>query len=757
MEARVQKRLFQEEGPPQSQAELLGGYLADVALRAAGDAAYTYVVPERFVTVIRPGQRVVVPFGRGNRRALGYVLSLRTGPVRLDCKEILEVIDETPLLDERMLSLAAWIARHYCCSLGRVLDGMVPAPVRRRTGYRSVRWVRLRNGAMDGSKTGPGSEAERRVLDLLQRRPSGLPETEVVQEAACRRSVLNQLEKRGLIERFVPQTPASVQGRPRTLAPQPTPEQAEAIDRIAELLDQGCYRVVLLYGVTGSGKTEVYLRAIEEVLARGKQAVVLVPEISLTPQTRARFEERLGPVAVWHSHLTPAQRYAQWCRIRTGAVPVVIGARSAVFAPCPQLGLIIVDEEHEATFKQETAPRYHARTVALKRAELEGIPVILGSATPSLESWAAARRGQYLLLKLPTRIGGKPLPQVRVIDLRHEKVPRPGTSLLTQPLVQAMRRVLRRQGQVFLLLNRRGFATHVHCKQCGCVLRCERCDLALVYHRALGTLLCHACNAQQAPPDRCPSCDSPSLHYRGVGTERLEDEVQHYFPGVPWARMDADSVRQRGAHERILQQVQEGTIKILLGTQMIAKGLDFPNVHLVGVVNADVALHVPDFRSAERTFQLVAQVAGRTGRGARPGDVLVQTYQPSHPAIVSATHHDYEVFASQELQQRFRYGYPPFRSLARVVVAAVRKAEAKLWAEAIGEQLRRLIAGRDQFRLLGPAPAPVARLHGKQRFHLLLFGPPQEELADLVREATGGLSLPRSTTILVDVDPMALL
>src|SRR5262249_15358266 len=404
----------------------------------------------------------------------------------------------------------------------------------------------------------------------------------------------------------------------------------------------------LLYGVTGSGKTELYLRAIEEVIRQGKEALVLVPEISLTPQTIQRFRGRCGQVAVLHSHLQTAQRGGHWRRIASGQAQVVVGARSAVFAPTRNLGLIVIDEEHETSFKQESTPRYHARDVAVMRARIENVPIILGSATPSLESWHNAERGQYRKLTLPNRVLDLPLPQVALIDLRHDRHPGGRQHAISPSLERAMRQALDRGGQVMLLLNRRGFSTYLHCPSCGRVEQCKFCDLALTYHKDRDITLCHYCGYEGEPPTKCTECGLDVVRYQGLGTQKLQAEIEAKFPGKVIRRMDSDTMRRPGSHQKVLDAFKNGEVQILLGTQMIAKGLDFPNVTLVGVVNADLGLHRADFRAGERTFQLLAQVAGRTGRGPQGGRVLAQTYCPEHPSIHLAAAHDYEAFAAKD-------------------------------------------------------------------------------------------------------------
>jgi primosomal protein N' (replication factor Y) len=533
--------------------------------------------------------------------------------------------------------------------------------------------------------------------------------------------------------------------------------------------------------VTGSGKTEIYLRAIEEVVKQGKEAIVLVPEISLTPQTLRRFRGRCGTVAVLHSHLTDAERGGYWRRVATGHVQVVVGARSAVFAPTRKLGLVIIDEEHEHTFKQESTPRYHARDVAVMRARLEDIPIIMGSATPSLESWANAAKGTYTLLDLPERVESRPMPPVRVIDLRHEpKGPgKPGA--ISPTLETAMRTALKQKGQIILLLNRRGFSTHVHCPACGHVAQCANCDLALTFHRTKAALVCHYCGWETAPFVNCPACQQAAIRYQGLGTEKLHAEIEAKFPGHVCQRMDSDTMTRPGSHERVLDAFRDGLIHILLGTQMIAKGLDFPNVTLVGVVNADVGLHLPDFRSAERTFQLLAQVAGRAGRGEKGGLVLVQTFTPDHPCITLAAKHDYPEFAALELTHRKQHRYPPYERLARLIVRSEKEDAARVFADHLAGAFKEAIArstanspgftpgaGEPGFypgptakpppvRLLGPAECPVFRLNNYYRFHFQVQSEHSALLHDVLRTVLAVAKPPAGVEFQVDVDPYNML
>ncbi len=602
---------------------------------------------------------------------------------------------------------------------------------------------------------------QRDALAVLARAEEPLTLADLCRMARCAPGPINALRAKRVIhtvKRRAPKVKVEDGGpafdESATAKPVLTQEQQVILDRLGSAIDNASFATFLIHGVTGSGKTEVYLSAIERVVAQGREAIVLVPEISLTPQTIRRFKRRFPRVAVLHSHLSDAERHRHWRNIASGEIQVVVGARSAVFAPTRRLGLIVIDEEHESTFKQETTPRYHARDVAVKRAQLEGVPVLLGSATPSLESWRNAEIGRYTRLTMLDRVGGRPMPEVSLIDLRHEKPPLVG---LSATLKLAMASALDDGGQVILLLNRRGFHTFVLCPnpKCGQVLRCHACDVALTYHKGRRLLICHACDAERACPPACPHCQAPRLHYGGIGTERLERDVIEAFPGQVVRRMDSDTMRAPGSHEAVLSAFKAGEVNILLGTQMIAKGLDFPNVTLVGVVNADIALHMPDFRAAERTFQLVAQVAGRTGRGDRPGKVLVQTCSPDVPAIACAIHHDYEGFVATELPQRQAVGLPPFGRLVRLMARGPEETSVRAYLEALTAALRE--AAPPSVRLVGPAPAPVMKIRNLFRYHLRMMAATSKPMQELLRAVTPTLALPQGVELAIDVDPVSML
>jgi len=537
-------------------------------------------------------------------------------------------------------------------------------------------------------------------------------------------------------------------------------EQAAALKQIADALTSPENpRPILVHGVTGSGKTEVYLHAIRAALDRGRSAIVLVPEISLTPQTverfKGRFAEARDAVAVLHSHLSGGERHDEWHKIHSGRARIVIGARSAVFAPLKNLALIIVDEEHETTYKQEEAPRYHARDVAVVRAKIEKCAVVLGSATPSLESYHNATIGKYKLATLTQRVDERQMPLMRIVDLRQERRKEKAMSILSGKLLQAIADRLEKREQTILFLNRRGFSTSLLCSNCGEARDCPNCSIALTFHRHAARLSCHLCGHTAAVPKKCPACGQDALIYAGFGTEKVESTVAQIFSKAIVRRMDADSMTRKDAYRETLRNFRVGKIDILVGTQMIAKGLHFPNVTLVGIINADLALHLPDFRAGERTFQLLTQVAGRAGRGEREGEVFVQTYTPFSPSVQFARQHDFAGYFQQELEFRERCDFPPFKHAILITVRSAHEGRAKLSAETL---VRRLKEALDSEFILGDAtPAPLQKLNGQFRFHILLRGGAIMRLSRLVRETLDKLPFPEDVAVAVAVDPYQLL
>ena len=612
------------------------------------------------------------------------------------------------------------------------------------------------------SSAGARGERQRLILDTLSGAGGRLEVPELLRRAGAARTSLRLLERRGLLQiesRESPRLPVSLE-MPVLASPEvtPTPDQAGSIEAIREALAAGRFTTCLLHGITGSGKTEVYLRSIETAVGAGRRALYLVPEIGLTPLLARRMRSRFGEVlALLHSGLTDGERYDEWRRIRAGRAHVVLGARSAVFAPIPDLGLIVVDEEHDASYKQDEHPRYNARDLAIMRGKMAGAVVVLGSATPSMETFFQARRGRYRLLTLPDRIGSAGLPPVTRVDMREEFEVTGRESILSRRLLQGLEERLRRREQSLVLLNRRGFSTFALCRSCGEQIQCRDCSIPMTLHLRQRRLRCHYCDAGREVPAACPSCRSSHLHFGGTGTERLEDVLKAALPGARVERLDRDTARGRGSVEALLNRVERGDIDILLGTQMIAKGHDFPNVTLVGVLAADALLGLPDFRAGERAFQLLAQVAGRSGRGAREGEVIVQAYYADHHAIRFACEHDFTGFAARELAYRRAMNYPPYSSLASLVVTDRSEDRARAGAARVGQILRKP-AGR-RLQIMGPAPAPLERLRGEYRMQLLVRAGSRKEMQEALGEALAELEREpvRAAGVAIDVDPMSTL
>ena len=565
-----------------------------------------------------------------------------------------------------------------------------------------------------------------------------------------------RLQNRGSLPPSAPSSPPSG-GRGVTL----TPHQQRAVGVIRAAVEHQRFETILIHGVTGSGKTELYLQAIDLVLRQDRCAICLVPEIALTPQTIDRFQERFGQgVAVWHSRLTRRQRAEAWLGFASGRSRVAVGTRSAVFLPMPRLGLIILDEEHEQTYKQEDTPRYHAREVAKARAQRLGATVVLGSATPSIESYDEARRRRSRLVTLPERVTGQALPAVEIIDMRQELGRGRRAGPFSSRLRLALEQTVERGEQVMLLLNRRGFARIAQCPACGAIVRCVRCAVPLVYHASRNELLCHYCSFHQVPEEVCGTCRKGYLRFRGMGTERVESALHRLFPTASISRMDADTTARRESHRQLYEALKSHQVSLLVGTQMIAKGHDFPQVTLVGVVSADTALNLPDFRAGERTFSLLTQVAGRSGRGAQPGRVLIQTYCPTHYAIQSARQHDYPGFFAQELRMRKRLTLPPWAHLVQLTLRGGARSRVQTAADALGRSLRRRLprqrrpTGRGTITLLGPAPHRIPRLRRTYQVCVVLKGPSVEEMVAVLRKTLQSGRRFRGMPVTVDVDPL---
>jgi len=762
-DTRRQAALFEHEAEPAG-AVAVEGPFAGVVFNRPVDQVFSYRVPAGLRSRVVPGQRVKVPLGRGNTPSVGYCVrvddSAEVDPGRV--KDVIDVLDDPPLIDGAMLDLTRWIGSYYACAWGQALDAVVPAGVKKQAGTRVWTCLTVPEATLAGMAAGSlklnPKQAE--VVEVVAKSAVPLTIADVCKRARCGGGVVNTLRERGVIHTVkrrigAPKDdPDAEADDGRRGPPELTAEQKAALATLGPALrGESGFATFLLHGVTGSGKTEVYLGAIDEVVARGREAIVLVPEISLTPQTIRRFRRRFDRVAVLHSHLSEGERHRHWRSIAGGEVQVVVGARSAVFAPTRKLGLVVIDEEHEGSFKQETVPRYHARDVAVKRAQLEGVPVILGSATPALETWRNAQTGRFTRIALDERVEGRPMPEVTLIDMRYEK---PVGVILSTPLKSAMTEALGAGGQVILLLNRRGYNTYAVCVNPGCreVLKCRHCDVSLTYHQGRRKLVCHFCDNEVERLATCPACRK-ILYYGGLGTERLEREVRDEFPDYAARRMDSDTMRGHGSHERALAAFKAGETRILLGTQMIAKGLDFPAVTLVGVVDADTALHLPDFRAAERTFQIVTQVAGRTGRGDRPGKVLVQTYSPEVPAIAHARTHDYLGFVAGELDERRKHGMPPFGRLVRLIARGIDAHAVKDYLEEVHNAL--MDARPAVVVITAVVPAPVEKIRNLYRFHLRMRCPSPRPLQDLLRNVVVLFPPPGGIELAIDVDPTSLL
>lgn len=754
-----QQALFDfAELPEWEQAAAEDLQVADVVFNLPLEKPYTYSIPSEFRELLQAGMRVKAPLGRGNRAVAGYCVNVRQAENAVRrLKPIQEVLDTEPLLNSVMLELTRWIAERYLCGWGQVLDSVIPAGVRRKSGTRLVQSYRLADDAETRLANIRLPKKQQAVVDVLRDRKEAVGAARLCELADCGPGPINSLRKKKIVSAV--RIRSQIDGDDLSDGTSTedlilNDQQQQALDRILTAVRSGEHSTLLLHGATGSGKTEVYIRAIREIVSYGRQAIVLVPEISLTPQTIRRFRSRFRTVAVLHSHMTDAERHWQWHQISQGTVEVIVGARSAVFAPAPNLGLIVIDEEHEPTFKQDSTPRYHAREVARYRCLQEQVPLLLGSATPTMESWLRATRRQDVMLSMPDRVAELPLPPVVVVDIRNDARISRGASL-GRALFTAIGRALSEKGQVILFLNLRGYSPTVWCRSCGTGVKCPNCDITLTWHRDRAEAVCHSCDYSIPAPEKCPVCESAAVRYFGTGTQKLEEEVAAAFPKATVLRMDSDSMKKRGSHDEALERFRHGEVDILLGTQMIAKGLDFPNVTLVGVIDADGMLNQPDMRASERTFQLIAQVAGRTGRSARGGRVLVQTTSPDAAAIRYASKHDMIGFASHELHQRKDAGAPPFSSVTRVIFRGLNESLVCDTARTVADKLRHAVKNLDaEARILGAAPAPITRLRGFYRFHLQIAAPTQERVKAIWMIVEHSLQLPDGVEIAVDVDPI---
>jgi primosomal protein N' (replication factor Y) len=746
--------------------------VARVTLELALRKEFDYAIPPDLASQVGVGSRVQVPFGP--RKVLGCVTGLAEASDRAKLKPILKVIGAQTLITPKILKLARWIGEYYCCAPETALKTVLPDAVRHeQAGWRERLFVRAL--PFDGELPRL-AKRQKEIWHIIEERRE-IPLQELLELAGTTAVTIRRLEDKGLVS-IAPQiSERDPYAREHILPSLPlplNPAQSKCLTAIISAMDRNdqlagssvahASRTFLLHGVTGSGKTEVYLQAIAHALEQGQGAVVLVPEISLTPQTVERFKARFstGPlqtlVAVLHSHLSTGERHDEWHKIRQGRARIVIGARSAIFAPVDPLGLIIVDEEHEHTYKQEEAPRYHARDLAIVRGQMEGAPVVLGSATPSMESFYNCRKGKYTLLEMPDRADDKKLPHVRVVDMRSTFRKGKTIPIFSPQLQDAIAHRLERNEQTILFLNRRGYSSALQCPLCGYVAGCPNCSLSLTYHRPEQRLRCHICGYDTTVPAICPNpkCRNPEIRYSGIGTQKVEETLTKLFPHARIKRMDSDALKRKDDFRRILGDFRAGKTDILVGTQMIAKGLHFPRVTLVGIIYADLALHQPDFRAGERTFQLLTQVAGRAGRGDVEGEVVVQAFTPYHPSIQFARRHDYVGFYEQEIEFRQELKYPPLSRIAMLTLRGRNEDKVKFTAEHLKREVEKAVADIKDLILMGPAPAPLLRAETYYRHQIMLRVQRMPQLSKRLAQLVQSFALPDDVSLSIDIDPVDL-
>jgi len=724
-------------------------------------SAFDYDVPAQMADEASVGCAVLVDFGR--RRAVGHIVALLESSDVPRRKPVLSLLTG-PRFDKEAAELAGWIAGEYVAPLSdavRLLlpSGSTPEVVKDSSGWR-LREATVTQAEekvvelVDGHTFSPGPTAHRQraLLDALSEGPVTMGELSAALGGVS--PVVRRLEEAGAVNVTVRRRfrDPGMRERPAPRHGELSAGQRAALEAISGAAPGEC---VVLHGVTGSGKTEVYLRAIEDELAAGRSAIVLVPEISLTPQTVGRFRSRFGArVAVLHSRLSPGERLDQWDRTATGEARVAIGARSALFAPVHDLGLVVIDEEHETSYKQSSSPRYHARDVARRLVAARGARLVLGSATPSMETLHACATGHMTKVMLDERVGGGAMPAVQIADMGQEFL-NGNRSIFSDVLTRELRGVAERGEKAVLLLNRRGFASFLLCRECGHVPGCARCSTSLTFHESGALLACHHCGSRSRAPASCPECGSPYLRRFGAGTQRVVAEVAAIVPGLTVVRMDADTTSAKGGHEQRLAEFEMLRSGVLVGTQMVAKGLDYPEVTLVGVVSADTTLHLPDVRAGERTFQMLEQVAGRAGRGDRPGRVIIQTYWPEHPAVIAVARHDPALFYDSEDRERASLMFPPYGRMANILVTSKSTTEVKERTAEIARALQDVAP--KTWEVLGPVPAPLAKVKERHRWHVLLKAPAGAEVPAVVREALERTKRSRLSTLAVDIDPVDLM
>ena len=737
---------------------------AQVILDRSTGKTLDYEIPAGWEERVAAGSRVRVPLR--NRQVIGTVVAVAETTSAKGVRPLAAVMDERPQMTPVLMKLAKWMAEYYGCDEQDALRCVLPRAVR-ETGHAPLKrkFASLAKPVSAEEIAALRTKAPRQaaVLEYLQTK-GPVAVGRLTAEVGASDAAVKTLARRGLVQVTAEEVRRAPLGSEEFVASQPpvlSAEQERALEGLRPALrDPAGHKPIVLKGITGSGKTEVYLRAIDEVLRAGKTALVLVPEIALTPQTVERFSSRFTPqgiaVAVLHSHLSEGERHDEWHRVRSGQARIVIGARGAVFAPLENPGLIVIDEEHDNSYKQDEGPRYHARDLAVVRGKMEPCAVLLGSATPSLETFENCRKGKYDLLELTHRHDGCVLPVFRVVDMRlRSKDGERNDQFISPKLGLAIEARLAKGEQTILFLNRRGFFTVLACKSCGKNVECPHCSVSLALHKKEDLARCHICGHAQKPPRRCPQCQDPQIAFSGVGTDKVEAAVRKMFPSARVARMDSDTMTRKGAYHETLGAFRSRKIDILVGTQMIAKGLHFPGVTLVGIISADSALHLPDFRAGERTFQLLVQVAGRAGRGDAEGEVIVQTFSPAHPSLQFAKSHDFDGFATYELEMRHNFGHPPYSHLVLLTARADTAQKAEFAARTLAQKLT---AAVPHTVMVSPAaPAPLARVRGMYRYQVVARGKPIRALTKAIKECLGAIKLPKDVHVAVDVDPVALL
>ncbi len=797
METHKTTSLFETEQAEESACH----HIIRVAFETAADREFDYLVPDE-IWPIQVGQRIEAPFGKKDKLQIGFcvdITSPRPSPSSLlrfaqddkkkkfKLKKISRAIDKEPLLDSELMELARWISSYYVCPLGQVLAAMVPGAVKKAAGVRTQRCIYLAISACDIEEPIKQlrGKKQKQIANLLQSRGAFSKETAlelrgILEAIGCTNEPIKKLAEKQIVKIIEKTILKSLPAIPKGMAITTegriilNEDQQKALTHFKDRIETGEFGVTLLHGVTDSGKTELYIRAVEAVLQKGRGAIVMLPEIALTTQTVQRFSSRFEKIAVMHSGLTAAQRNVQWQKIKAGQADVVIGARSAIFAPLSKPGLIVVDEEHEPSYKQDTAPRYNGRDVAIKRAQLANAHCILGSATPSLETLSNCQGKKYFsLLRLPKRVMDLPMPEMKLVDMQQGEVTHKGINLISEPLGESLKRVLAKKEQAILLLNRRGYSNFVFCPSCKHTLQCRNCDTTLTFHKSEasseeqmrtitgkhlrhGYAVCHYCLAQTLVPEKCPVCGK-AMAMIGLGSQRLEEELARKFPEARTSRVDSDSMQGKDYY-RVLRDFGEGRIDVLAGTQMLAKGLHFPNVTLVGIISADTSLYLPDFRANERTYQLISQVAGRAGRSAKKGTVFVQTFLPNQPAIQFALSGDFDGFVKEELKHRKACNLPPFWRLAGIVLRDRNFDKLETACKKMRERIDEIVK-LDKLNAVvrGPMPAVISRIQRFHRMQIIIEAPKAETIQQLFTSLRATGPFRPAVKVAIDIDPVNLL